>query len=149
MIKTELNGKWRMSGAGFECEGTVPGSVYSFLLENKLVDDPFYRENELEALKILENEFQTYMIYLNSFNGKKGIFRYDKYNKDLEYDKIVLKTLDYIIKSEKLNKLLSEQEKIKKQLEEQEQLKKQLEEDQKKIKNTKQQLKKFDFEQEL
>ena len=57
MIRTELNGIWRMSGAGFDCEGAVPGSVYSFLLENKLVEDPFYRENELEAFKILENEF--------------------------------------------------------------------------------------------
>ena len=57
MIRQELNGRWRMTGAGFDCEGTVPGSVYSFLLENQLVQDPFYRENELEALKILENEF--------------------------------------------------------------------------------------------
>lgn len=57
MIRQELNGKWHMIGAGFECDGTVPGSVYSFLLENRLVEDPFYRENELEALNILENEF--------------------------------------------------------------------------------------------
>lgn len=114
-----------------------------------LIEEDWKPEKHVSEMKILENEFQTYMIYLNSFNGKKGVFRYDKYNKDLEYDKIVLKTLDYIIKSEKLNKLLSEQEKIKKQLEEQEQLKKQLKEDEKKIENTKQQLKKFDFEQEL
>lgn len=57
MLRQELNGRWHMQGGGFECDGTIPGSVYSFLLENKLVEDPFYRENELEALKILNNTF--------------------------------------------------------------------------------------------
>lgn len=57
MLRQELSGRWHMTGGGFECDGTIPGSVYSFLLENKLAEDPFYRENELEALKILEHEF--------------------------------------------------------------------------------------------
>lgn len=52
-----LNGKWQMQGAGFDCEGTVPGSVYSFLLDNKLMNDPFYRDNERDALKLMENDF--------------------------------------------------------------------------------------------
>ena len=46
-----------MQGAGFDCEGTVPGSVYSFLLEKGLMEDPFYGMNELDALKLLDNEF--------------------------------------------------------------------------------------------
>ena len=57
MQKYDLNGIWRMQGAGFDCLGNVPGSVYTFLLDAKLADDPYYRENELEALKILNNEF--------------------------------------------------------------------------------------------
>ena len=57
MQKISLNGIWKMQGAGYECEGTVPGSVYSFLLDAKLMEDPFYGMNELEALKLLENEF--------------------------------------------------------------------------------------------
>ena len=57
MKKISLNGLWQMSGAGMTCEGNVPGSVYSFLLENQLMEDPFYRMNELEALKLLDNEF--------------------------------------------------------------------------------------------
>lgn len=57
MKKISLNGIWQMQGAGYECEGTVPGSVYSFLLEKGLIEDPFYGTNELAALKLLDNEF--------------------------------------------------------------------------------------------
>ena len=57
MKKISLNGIWQMQGAGFDCEGTVPGSVYSFLLEKGLMEDPFYGMNELDALKLLDNEF--------------------------------------------------------------------------------------------
>ena len=57
MTKLDLNGTWRMTGAGFDCTGTIPGSVYSFLLDNHLMENPFYRQNELEALKLMENEF--------------------------------------------------------------------------------------------
>ncbi|MBR3909118.1 MAG: glycoside hydrolase family 2 protein [Clostridia bacterium] len=57
MQKFSLNGTWQMQGAGFNCEGSVPGSVYSFLLDNKLMDDPFYRDNERDALKLMENDF--------------------------------------------------------------------------------------------
>lgn len=57
MTTVNLNGIWQMNGAGFVCEGEMPGSVYSFLLDNDLIDDPFYRQNELHALKLMENEF--------------------------------------------------------------------------------------------
>lgn len=57
MKKISLNGIWQMRGAGYECEGAVPGSVYSFLLDKGLMEDPFYGLNELEALKLLDNEF--------------------------------------------------------------------------------------------
>ena len=58
MTRLDLNGIWQMQGAGYECEGTIPGSVYSFLLDNNLMEDPFYRMNELEALKLMDNEFE-------------------------------------------------------------------------------------------
>jgi len=57
MKKISLNGIWQMQGAGYACEGTVPGSVYSFLLDKGLMEDPFYGMNELEALKLLDHEF--------------------------------------------------------------------------------------------
>lgn len=37
--------------------GTIPGSVYSFLLANGQMDDPYYRDNELKALKLMEQDF--------------------------------------------------------------------------------------------
>ncbi len=57
MKKFSLNGTWSMSGAGYNCDGAIPGSVYSFLLDNKLMDDPFYRDNEREALKLMEYDY--------------------------------------------------------------------------------------------
>ena len=57
MQKLCLNGTWHLTGAGYDCTGTIPGSVYSFLLNNRLMEDPYYRQNELEALKLMENEF--------------------------------------------------------------------------------------------
>lgn len=57
MKKFLLNGEWSMSGGKYNCNGTVPGSVYSFLLDNKLMEDPYYRTNELQATTILEDDF--------------------------------------------------------------------------------------------
>ena len=57
MQKYSLNGQWNMQGGGYNCNGNIPGSVYSFLLDNKLMEDPYYRTNELAATDILENDF--------------------------------------------------------------------------------------------
>lgn len=57
MKKLSLSGKWRMTGNGYDCVGTVPGSLYSFLLENKLMEDPYYRDNELKALELSYHDY--------------------------------------------------------------------------------------------
>ena len=57
MKRIDLSGRWQMTGNGFCCEGTVPGSVYSFLLDAGLMDDPFYRDNELKALRLMEHDY--------------------------------------------------------------------------------------------
>lgn len=67
-----LNGKWRMTGGEFDCVGTVPGSLYSFLLENKLMDDPFYRENEFSALELTYRDYT----FEHNFDLKKKNCRY-------------------------------------------------------------------------
>lgn len=36
---------------------TMPGSVYSGLLENGRMPDPYWRDNELDALKLMDNDF--------------------------------------------------------------------------------------------
>ena len=57
MEKFYLNGVWNISGGKYNTTGKVPGSVYSALLENGLMEDPFYRDNEAKALAIMDDEF--------------------------------------------------------------------------------------------
>lgn len=57
MKKFSLNGQWDLKGGGYSTIGTVPGSIYSFLLDAALIPDPFYRDNELAALALMDNEF--------------------------------------------------------------------------------------------
>lgn len=58
MQKFDLGGKWRLVGGGYTCEDTIPGSVYGFLLNNQLIDDPYYRDNEKKIIGIMDNEFE-------------------------------------------------------------------------------------------
>ena len=53
-----LDGEWRISSKTYDVTGKVPGSVYSALLAKGLMEDPFYRDNEGKALKIMDEEFE-------------------------------------------------------------------------------------------
>lgn len=55
-----LNGKWELicEEKGIHTQGMIPGSVYSILMENDLMEDPYYRINELEALSLMEEDYQ-------------------------------------------------------------------------------------------
>ena len=57
MKTISLGGVWRMHGGEFDCMGKIPGSLYSILLENKLMDDPFYRDNELRAVALTHCDY--------------------------------------------------------------------------------------------
>ena len=60
MIQQSLGGAWRLliPGSSFpETAANVPGSVYHDLLTAGLIPDPFWRDNENEALKIMEHDF--------------------------------------------------------------------------------------------
>lgn len=57
MQKISLNGEWTMQGNGFLCTGQIPGSVYSFLLSNSLMEDPHFRTNEIEATRLLDYDY--------------------------------------------------------------------------------------------
>lgn len=65
---TSLNGKWHLFGNKYDCYGTIPGSVYSFLLDNHLMENPFYRDNELKALELISHEYS----FSRSFSIKKS-----------------------------------------------------------------------------
>ncbi len=55
MIKTSLNGLWIMNNS---IEANVPTSAYRVLLDNNLMEDPFYRDNETIALKLMDEEYE-------------------------------------------------------------------------------------------
>ena len=58
MKKYSLSGIWKMTGNGYAVEGKIPGSVYSFLyLDNKLLPDPYYRDNEDIYLELANHEY--------------------------------------------------------------------------------------------
>ncbi|MCL1819610.1 MAG: glycoside hydrolase family 2 protein [Oscillospiraceae bacterium] len=62
MQKQSLNGLWNLSIIGGTLSGEalpaqIPGSVYAALLEQRKMEDPYYRMNELDALKIMEGDF--------------------------------------------------------------------------------------------
>ena len=57
MKNISLCGEWRMRGNGFDCTGTIPGSMYSFLLNNNLIEDPYYRDNEYKALELSHHDY--------------------------------------------------------------------------------------------
>ncbi len=58
MIRIRLDGQWLMTDKkGTSVTGNVPGSVYSFLLDAGLMVDPYYRDNELAALKLMDEDY--------------------------------------------------------------------------------------------
>ncbi len=57
MKKMLLNGTWSLTTPEASYEGKIPGSVYSFLLDAGAMPDPYYRDNELKALPLMENDY--------------------------------------------------------------------------------------------
>ncbi|MDT8716216.1 glycoside hydrolase family 2 protein [Clostridium sp. 19966] len=72
----KLHDGWSMRIAG-EAEfvpAKVPGSVYNDLLLNNKMEDPYWRANENEALKIMDNDFE----YKTNFSVPEEILNSDK-----------------------------------------------------------------------
>lgn len=86
MTATNLKEQWTLTVLGKNVydipetpiETVVPSTVYETLLKKELMPDPFYRDNELKALKLMENDF----VYETDFSLK---------NADREADKIFLR----------------------------------------------------------
>lgn len=65
VCKKSLSGEWSLTVIGENVYGIpetpikakVPGSVYGTLIAQGLMPDPFYRDNELDALKLMNNDF--------------------------------------------------------------------------------------------
>lgn len=76
MQKQSLNGSWELKipGSSFPVvSAAVPGSVYHDLLSNGLMEDPFYRDNEMKALALMENDFH----YSRSFSVDAALLESD------------------------------------------------------------------------
>ena len=76
MIEKTLNGKWQMRQTTWDkwVEADVPGDMYSDLLNANLAEDPFYRENEYDALKLSYNDYE----YRTSFEVDKCLLSNEK-----------------------------------------------------------------------
>ena len=66
-----------MSGGGIECEGQIPGSLYSFLLDNDMIDDPYYRDNEFGALALTHNDYTFERDFYFDKEDERYILRFD------------------------------------------------------------------------
>lgn len=60
MVKKYLNQGYRMHQAGKEnyLDAVVPGSVYTDLLRNGEMEDPFFKDNEIKAKPLMEEEYE-------------------------------------------------------------------------------------------
>ena len=72
-----LDGRWELHNTdnSIKCKANVPGSLYSALLENKIIPDPYKGLNQYDALKYSEDDY----IYETNFavsEENKGAQKY-------------------------------------------------------------------------
>ncbi len=60
MLQMQLHTSWKMRRVGDETflPAVVPGSVYQDLLLNGRMEDPYYRDNELQALELMKEDYE-------------------------------------------------------------------------------------------
>lgn len=76
MMTQSLNGEWLLTipKSNFSTiSATVPGSVYHDLLRNGIMEDPYYRDNEVSALKLMDYDFH----YSRSFFVEETLLQQD------------------------------------------------------------------------
>src|SRR5687767_8057204 len=80
--RVSLHSGWQFREAGKAAwyPAIVPGSVHTDLLQNKLIDDPFYRDNEQKLQWIGKTNWE----YQTTFNVTPEVLQRD--NIDLVFD---------------------------------------------------------------
>jgi beta-mannosidase len=65
MIKRLLNTGWKLRRVSEDncLPATVPGSVYLDYLNSGKMEDPFYRDNELEALRLMDEDYEYRLVF--------------------------------------------------------------------------------------
>ena len=56
-MKINLNGQWTLKNNKFNLPVSIPGSVLSCLLDSKIIEDPYFRDNEYKTAQILDDDF--------------------------------------------------------------------------------------------
>ena len=76
MKQISLNGTWLMyrKDIGKQIQAQVPGSVFHDLMENGLMEDPFYRDNEKKAREL---SFYDY-VYEREFDITEDFLKLDR-----------------------------------------------------------------------
>ena len=77
MNTLSLNGAWLLDIPGMGRENlpaTVPGDMYNDLLNDGIIDDPFWRDNETSALRLMDNDFT----YHRAFSVPEALLNCDQ-----------------------------------------------------------------------
>ena len=60
IIRNSLNGSWIAGGGSFkEIKAVVPGCIHTDLLDNSLIGEPYYRDNETSQMWIGETDWDV------------------------------------------------------------------------------------------
>ena len=76
MKRITLNGAWQFKALEESKwqKGIVPGSLYADLMENGLLDDPYYRDNEDKTRDLCEKDYE----YRRVFQVDESFLKADK-----------------------------------------------------------------------
>ncbi len=76
MERQSLNSGWKMRQVGWQdfIPAVVPGSVYGDLLAAGKMEDPYYKDNEMKALALMDYDYE----YVMSFEPSKEILASDR-----------------------------------------------------------------------
>lgn len=75
MIQQILTNNWKIRRAGGEYKpAVVPGTVYTDLLQNGEMEDPFWKDNELRAFDLMEYDYE----YECTFDCDEELLKSDK-----------------------------------------------------------------------
>ena len=88
MLKNSLNGMWKLQIIGKDSDlipeggipAKIPGTVYGALLSEQLIPDPYYRDNELKVLPIMDNDFcftRDFLVEDQMIASDKVVLRFD------------------------------------------------------------------------
>ncbi|MBQ8827510.1 MAG: glycoside hydrolase family 2 protein, partial [Oscillospiraceae bacterium] len=80
----QLNGTWNLytTDGKIRLNAEVPGSLYSAMLENNMLEDPYYRLNQYDAIQYSETD----AVYEHNFIAEGKIL--DSIRKYLRFDGI-------------------------------------------------------------